>query len=163
MAGNYGYQYGTSPRKLEPEYRPKSQKSKKVQKKTVQPNKTANKKKNKQKKKFKLSFEAKFFINSILIFSIIFAIIACEALVQQKYKERESLKQQYDEILANTNMGVDDSEDIRTIASEYGMQTKSATLINLDTTDYIQASGNQVKMDEPGIFNKVINFIKGIF
>ena len=152
-----GYQYGTSPRKLEPEYVPNI-KRKQVQKKKVQP-----KNKKKSKKKFKLSFEAKFFINSMLFFSLIFAIIACQALVEQRYKEKESLKKEYNELISSNNLGTDDGEDIRILASEYGMQTKSATLINLDTSDYIESSGDEIEIQECGFFQKIINWFKEMF
>lgn len=155
------YQYETSPRKLEPEY----QRKKTSSKKSNQGNKNQNKKpaKNKQKKKFKLSFEMKFFINSMLFFSIIFAIIACQALVEQRYKERESLKQEYNELLASSNIASDVNKNIRAVASDYGMQTKSATLINLETSDYIETSTNEVETKEEGIFSQFINWLKNLF
>lgn len=162
----YGYQYETSPRKLEPEYqRPKSNKKKQVSKKSTQANKKQTKKngKSKAKKKFKLSFEAKFFINSMAFFSIIFAIIACQALVEQRYKEKEELKREYSELLASSNMGMDLNDDVRVLASEYGMQTKSATLIDLGTSDYIEASEDEVETEDDGFFNKILNWIKEIF
>ena len=149
------YQYGTSPRKIEPEYKKKPQKKKPVSKKNVK-----SKPKNKTKKKYKMSFEIKFFLNSMAAFIIIFAMIACQALVEQKYKEKETLKKQYNELIASTNSSGDLSDDVRTVATEYGMQTKSATLINLETSDYIESSANQVKMEEENIFTKIINWIK---
>ncbi len=158
----YGYQYETSPRKLEPEYRKQKQSKKNIQKKVTEPNQR-QKKKNKTKKKFKLSFETKFFINSMLFFGIIFAIIACQALVTQRYKEKESLKQEYNELLANSNMKADLSDDVRVLASDYGMQTKSATLIDLGTSDYIEYSEDALEVKKDGFFSKIINWIKEIF
>lgn len=161
MAKNYGYQYETSPRKLEPEYgRPKVKKKKPVQKKT-KPVVHKKSKKSKTKKKFKMSFEAKFFMHSMLFFSIVFAIIACQALVEQRYKEKETLKKEYNQLLANSNMGVDLNEDVRMLASDYGMQTKSATLIDLETADYIESSENEVENEN--IFKSMINWLKELF
>lgn len=162
----YGYQYETSPRKLEPEYQKAKVKKKKVAQKNV---KKTTKKKNiktakpKTKKKFKLSFEARFFINSMLIFSVIFAIIACQALVEQRYKEKETLKQQYNDLLSKYNMISDRNDDVRRYASEYGMQTKSATLIDLGSGDYIESSVPQVKMQEKNIFEKISQWLEEIF
>ena len=156
----YGYQYGTSPRKIEPEYRKAPVKKKPVQKKTTQ---TVKKKtKPKAKKKVKMSFEAKFFINSMLFFSLIFAMIACQALVEQRYKEKESLKQEYNELLAHSKLSNELTDDTRMLASQYGMQTKSATLIDLGTTDYIESSANEVEIEE-GFFESIINWINDIF
>lgn len=156
----YGYQYETSPRKLEPEYkRPNVKKKKTVQKKNGQ----AKKKSPKAKKKFKLSFETKFFMNSMLFFAVIFAIIACQALVEQRYKERETLKKEYNDLLSSSNMGVDLSDDVRILASEYGMQTKSATLIDLGTSDYIESSEDEVEIENKGFFESIINWFKEIF
>ena len=158
---NYGYQYETSPRKLEPEYRrEKSVHKKSVKKKNNNPKR---KKVSKKKKKFKLSFEFKFFINSMIIFAVVFAIIACQALVEQRYKEKESLKKEYSELLASKNLTGDSEEDIRILAAQYGMQTKSATLIDLGTSDYIESSGNRIKVEEKSTFNKIMDFVKNIF
>lgn len=155
------YQYGTSPRKLEPEYQKTKVKKKKVQQRPKP--KTTNKKKTKTKKEKKLSFEFKFFVNSMLFFSIIFAIIACQTLVEQKYKEKESLKQEYNELLASNNMSSDVDEDIRVLANEYGMQTKSATLIDLEISDYIESASSEDQKVDEGIFSKIIDWIKNIF
>lgn len=161
----YGYQYETSPRKIEQEYKRTKVHKKTIQKKNDPTNQKQGKKKlkNKTKKKFKLSFEAKFFINSMLFFSMIFAIIACQALVKQRYKEKENLKQEYNELLASSNMNKDLNDDVRVLASEYGMQTKSATLIDLGTSDYIEPSTNDEVIEEGGVFNRIINWIKEIF
>ncbi len=156
----YGYQYETSPRKLEPDYK-QTKKRKTTQKKANPTHKKVNKKKT--KKKFKMSFEMKFFINSMLFFSIIFAIIACQALVEQRYKEKEKVKQEYNKLVASTNMENEVNSDIRMAASEYGMQTKSATLINLETSDYIESSTNEEKIQNENIFDKIVNWIKNIF
>lgn len=158
----YGYQYETSPRKLEPEYGTKKKKTtqkSKVNKKS-QTKKSA---KNKAKKKFKMSFEMKFFVNSMLFFSIIFAIIACQALVEQRYKEKETLKQEYNKLLSTTTMPGEINNDVRVVASDYGMQTKSATLINLETSDYIESSVSEVEQKNEGFFDKLVNWIKEIF
>ena len=152
MANN-GYEYGTSPRKIEPEYPKRSVKKKTTAKKI--PPKAQKKSTKKAKKKFKMSFEAKFFINSMLFFAIVFAIIACQAMVEQKYKEKESLKQEYNELLAAKNMSGDESEDVRILASNYGMQTKSATLIDLGTSDYIESAEATIEESDVGFWQKV--------
>ena len=99
----------------------------------------------------------------MLFFAIIFAIIACQALVKQRYKEKESLKQEYNKLLASSNMNLDLNEDVRVLASEYGMQAKSATLIDLETSDYIETSEDNLESKEGGFFSKIINWIKNIF
>lgn len=152
----YGYQYETSPRKLEPEYpSAKPPKKKPIAKKK-------KKIKNKAKKKHKMSFEAKFFINSMLFFAIIFAMIFCQALVNQKYKEKEKLKQEYSQLVTNSMVTNSKNDDTRRIASEYGMQTKSATLIDLGTTDYIESSTAQVETNE-SFWDKIVNWFKNIW
>lgn len=150
----YGYQYETSPRKLEPEY----PKVKRPKKKPL----AKKKKKVKAKKKRKMSFEAKFFVNSMLFFAIIFAMIFCQALVNQKYKEKEKLKQEYSQLVTNSMVANSKNDDTRRIASDYGMQTKSATLIDLGTTDYIESSTDQVEIKE-SFWDKIINWLKNIW
>ena len=43
------------------------------------------------------------------------------------------------------------------------MQTKSATLINLETSDYIESSVDDVEREEETIFKKIVDWFKGIF
>ena len=155
------YQYETSPRKLEPEYN-KPKKKKPVSKKAVKKN-TKKSVQNKPKQKYKLSFEVKFFINSMLFFALIFAMIACQALVDQRYKEKEGLKQEYAKLVAQSNMALGGNEDVRVVASEYGMQTKSATLIDLGTSDYIEYSAAEVEPEKISFFEEIINYIKDMF
>ena len=155
----YNYQYETSPRKLEPEYQNKPKK-KPVTKSKNAPQRIKGK--NKARKKYKMSFEAKFFFHSMLFFAIIFAMIACQAFVKQRYKEKESLKKEYNQLLTNSMVSKEANYDTRRIASEYGMQTKSATLIDLGTTDYIEVSSDEVEVQE-SFWNKIVNWIKEIF
>ena len=156
----FGYQYETSPRKLEPDYRRTTSKKKTVTK-SSQEKKKQNKAK--QKKKFKMSFEIKFFLNSMLFFSIIFAIIACQAFVEQKYKEKEKLRQTYNEMLSSANMSGDLNNNMRVIASEYGMQTKSATLIDLGTSDYIESPVEEVEEEEGGFWSWIVKWFEENF
>ena len=158
---NYGYQYETSPRKLDPEYEKRPVKKKKVQSKKR--NVTSKKVQNKKKQQKKVSFEMKFFLHSMLFFAVIFAIIACQAMVNQRYKERESLKKEYSELFVASKATNDMNENARVLASDYGMQTKSATLIDLETTDYIESSRSQVETEEMNLFEKLVNWIKNKF
>lgn len=161
----YGYQYGTSPRKIEPEYKKKSSKKKKtVSKKKIakKPDKKKTSQKQ-QKKKFQISFEAKFFINSMIVFCLVFAMIALQAFVNQKYKEKQTLKNKYDEMVAAMNLKSAGNEDIHDIAASYGMETKSVTLISLDKSDYIESSNNEIKIEEEGFWSKILNWFEEIF
>lgn len=155
----YNYQYETSPRKLEPEYQNKPKK-KPVTKSKKAPQKVKGK--SKIRKKRKMSFEAKFFFNSMLFFAIIFAMIACQAFVKQRYKEKENLKKEYNQLLTNSMVAKEANDDTRRIASEYGMQTKSATLIDLGTTDYIEVSSDEGETQE-SFWDKIVNWFKEIF
>ena len=157
----YGYQYETSPRKLEPEYKKKTVNKKKKVKNKKKLNKKSMKKQ--QNKNFKISFEAKFFINSMIVFGLVFAVIALQAFVNQKYKERQTLKNQYDELVASMNLRSAGNEDIHDIATSYGMETKSVTLISLDKSDYIESSSNEIKIEDDGMWNKILRWFKKIF
>jgi len=159
----YGYQYETSPRKIEPEYgkKKKTTNKKKINnKKNVKNNKKSKKQ---QKKKFQISFEVKFFINSMIVFSLIFAMIALQAFVNQKYKEKQNLKNKYDELVSSMNLKSAGNEDIHDVAASYGMETKSVTLISLEKSDYIESSNNEIKVKESSFFGKIANWFKEIF
>ena len=163
----YGYQYGTSPRKIEPEFTKKPVKKKKPTSNKKMNNslkkKNAKKSKKQAKKKFKISFEVKFFINSMIVFCLIFAMIALQAFVDQKYKEKQTLKNQYDEMVASMNLKSAGNEDIHDVVASYGMETKSVTLISLEKSDYIESSNNEIKIEDEGIWNKIANWFKEIF
>lgn len=158
----YDYQYETSPRKVEPEYEP----VKKVKTKQQQQKKntgTAKNKNLKKNKKTKNLFEIKFVIASMFVFGTIFGIIACDTLVEQKYKEKAKLQQDYDILLSKLDSTISENEDVRQIASDYGMQTKSATLINLEIPDYIETSTDTKEdVKEQNFIEKIIKWIKKI-
>lgn len=163
----YGYQYETSPRKIEPEYKKNPVKKKKpTNKKKVKNTKDQKSQKNSKKQqnhKFQISFEAKFFINSMIVFCLVFAVIALQAFVNQKYKEKQTLKNQYDEMVTAMNLKSAGNEDIHDVATSYGMETKSVTLISLDKSDYIESSNNEIKIEEEGMWNKLANWFKEVF
>ena len=54
------------------------------------------------------------------------------------------------------------NDDTRKLASEYGMQTKSATLIDLGITDYIETSIDEAQVQE-SFWDKIVNWFKEIF
>lgn len=144
---NYSYQYETSPRKIEPEYRGKQRKSSNTNNRKTSVVKTQKN----VKKKNKNIIQARIFINLMIIFLIIFAVIACQTLVEQKYKEKQNLLDEYNELYSRINSSQEVSEDIRSIATGYGMQVKSATLIKLDKSDYIEPSNEEEENDESWI------------
>ena len=124
MVTNRQYQYGTSPRKLEP---------------TMPKQKANPKKKNSQKLKQKQQAERvrklKLFITLGVIFAVMFAICYRYSLIDQKFKDIQSLKKEYI-ALQTTNdqleIGIQSSLDLTNIErhakDKLGIYIRSAKL-----------------------------------
>ena len=174
MAGynRNSYQYETSPRKLEPEYRPIK---KKYPKKSTA-RKIDHKKSNRIKKttKLQLKSKTKAIMCVILLFAILFAISYSNAVIFEKYsnikemktslasieKENEQLKVN---IESKTNLGTVEKE----AKEELGMKKlddKQTTYVNLDKQDYIESATDDVVIeDNQNIFQKILKKIQEIF
>lgn len=171
---DFDYQFGTSPRKIEPDDNKKSKKKKiKIKKQKIKSKpeikkqendnefKPKVKEKSKPKKTIKPFAKIRIVFNLMLIFGIVFAIIACQTLAEQKYKERQNLQAQYNDSYAKINSSQESSESIRTIVTEYGMQTKTPKLINIKKTDYIESSQiTETKTTNENWFKKLISIIQ---
>ena len=170
MAGynRNSYQYETSPRKLEPEYRPIK---KKYPKKSTA-RKIDHKKSNRSKKTTKLQLKSK--TKAIMCVILLFAISYRNAVISEKYsnikemktslasieKENEQLKVN---IESKTNLGTVEKE----AKEELGMKKlddKQTTYVNLDKQDYIESATDDVVIeDNQNIFQKILKKIQEIF
>lgn len=161
------YQYETSPRKLEPEYRP-------IQKKY--PKKSTAKKKNVKtqvKTKTRQNTNSKVILYIGVIFVILFAVSWRNAFIAQEYSQLKSLKSELSElekenkqlevnIESKTNLG-DIAEKASTELGLKKLDDSQIVYVNLDKQDYVESSTEEVKIEENNWFEKVINKIKDIF
>ena len=176
MAGYYNrnrYQYETSPRKLEPEYRPI--------KKTYPKKSTARKQKTrkvqehkKQKAKLHLQAKTKAIVYVGLLFAILFAISYRNTVISEKYSQIKEMKdnlasieKENEQIEVNieskTNLGTIEKE----AKNKLGMQKlddDQTIYVNLDKQDYIESASDDVIIeDNQNILQKIINKIQNLF
>lgn len=166
------YQYETSPRKLEPEYRiPKT----KYPKKKNAPRVTTKKARNVSKETIiNRKNQIKLVIAVAGIFMSILAISYRNSQIDEAFTKNEKMKQAYLAVeKENDQMKVDienslNYNNVEQQAKELlGMQTlstKQTVYVNLPKKDYIQPATETVVIDKnENIVDKVINKIKNIF
>ena len=172
---NVGYQYETSPRKLEPEI-------KRTQKKYPKKSTTA---KTKKKENIKVSsdkkyvrrremwMQAKTIAGIMFIFAVIFTIGYRDSLISAKFAAIQSLKKEVSEIEKQNNqleVSIQDSLNLATIEQEakekLGMQklaNKQIVNVKLDKKDYVENKKEEVKIEEPSLLDSIIDKLKNIF
>lgn len=162
------YEYGTSPRKIEPEYT--TNKKKKV----INSNKklkTTTQKHIKIKKIKIKNQKLKTIIYILSLFSVLFAIAFRNASIDQNFKKVEQLKQELSTIKKQNDqlqISIENSLNLSNLEKQakelLGMQkltNKQTVYINLPKTDYIETPSEQVKIDENNsIFEKIANIFK---
>lgn len=167
------YQYETSPRKLEPEYRPiKKKYPKKSTAKKPQTKRITNNKK--QTAKAKINSQTKAIVYVVLLFSILFAISYRNAVIAEKYSQIKKMKsnlatieKENEQIQVNieskTNLGAIEKE----AKEKFGMEKLNddqTIYMSLDKQDYIESATDDVIIEEEQNFiQKIINKIKNIF
>ncbi len=165
-----GYQYETSPRKLQPEYEPKKRKQakKKIQKTVTQ--KQAPKKQEKRK----LKTEAKMVIYILLGFAILCVISYRNSLINESFNAKESLKQEL-AVLQKENeqlqVNIENNLNLATIEQaakeKLGMQklnNSQKVYVSLPKKDYIEAASEEIIMEEDKTFlDQLKEYFKDLF
>lgn len=162
------YQYETSPRKLQPEYRPT---------KKQYPKKSTAKKndaKTKSKQQAKKNNNSKIILYIGAIFVILFAVSYRNALIAQKYSEIKNLKSDLSEvekenkqlevnIESKTNLGAIEEKASKELGLKK-LDDSQIIYVNLEKQDYVESSEEELKMTEDeNWFEGLINKIKNIF
>ena len=161
------YQYETSPRKLEPEYR--------IQKKKYPANKTAPKTQNiKKKQTIRKRDRAKLIVAILAAFTAIFTISYRNSKIDESFSKNEELKKQYLAVeKENEQIKVDienslNYNHVEQQAKELlGMQkltNKQTVYVNLPKKDYIQPATEEVVIEkDQGLFAKIFDKFKKLF
>jgi len=160
-----GYQYETSPRKLQPEYEPiketykrKSSTSKK--KKTV----------SKKKVKIKLKSKAKVVLYIAVGFAILFSISYRNSLITERFNKKEDLKKELSALEKENEqlkVSIENSLNLNTVEQSakelLGMQkldNSQKKYINLPKEDYVEPATEEVIIDEElSWWDKLIKFL----
>ncbi|MBR3133800.1 MAG: cell division protein FtsL [Clostridia bacterium] len=158
------YQYGTSPRKLEPEYR-------KVPKKYPKKSTMANNKKAMAKKK---KIQKKAVIYVVIAFLAFFAISYRNSQIDEAFSKTEDLKENYQAIQKENEqieVSIDNSLNLNNVEQsakeQLGMQkmtNKQTVYVTLPKKDYIESDIDSSDLEQnKGVVEKVFDFFKNIF
>ena len=155
------YQYGTSPRKLEPRY--------KTSKRKLEVIKNEPKKNQKNLKDEKKSKQSQLYL-VIAIFALLVTISYRNSLINEEFNSMQNLKQE----LANVEkenkqleIGIEGSlnlNNIEKIATEQlGMQKRSVDqtiYTELPKEDYVEAATEEIKEEKTSLIEKFLNIFK---
>ena len=159
------YQQETSPRKLEPEYKP--QKNPYAKKKSS----TLKKQKEQPKPKLKLKSHVKAVMYIAMVFSVLFVISYRNSLINESFSRNEKLKQtlavtqkENEQLQVNIENSLN-LTNIEKIARErLGMRKLDSTqkvYVSLPKKDYVEPAAQEViiEEEETNIFQKIIKLI----
>lgn len=162
-----GYQYETSPRKLEPEYEPQrnpyaKKKSSTLKKKNVQ------KTQKKQKRQLKSHVKAVMYIG--VVFAVLFTISYRNSLINESFTKNEKLKstlavtqKENEQLQVNIENSLNLSNIEKLAKEKLGMQkldNSQKVYVSLPKKDYVEPAVEEVKINETeeSWFQKIINF-----
>ena len=163
-----GYQYETSPRKLEPEYNPKRRKTQVKRKKSVQ--QKTNKKTKAQKKE--KNYRVKQTLSILALFVILVAISYRNSVINESFSKVQALKNELSAIEKENEqleVSIENSlnlNNIEQVAKEkLGMQkltNRQTVYVELPKKDYVKSANEEVIINEEEswidrIINKILN------
>ena len=160
---SYGYQYETSPRKLQPEYQPNKNPYKK-KKSSLNKKQTTNKKVA-SKKKSKYNYKPVAYI--MLAFAMLFTISYRNSLINEKYNEKENIKSQVSAVQKENEqlkVSIENSLNLSSVEKaaedKLGMQkldNNQKVYLDLQKRDYVEPASEKVIIDDNSSwFNKLL-------
>ena len=166
---NYNYQYSTSPRKVEPEFRPKRKTNQKKYQEQIKINEKQRKEAIKMEKK-KHNKNVAFIVT---IFLILLAISYRSSLINEKFsaiqKEKatlSSLQKTNDQLEVSIESSLN-FKNVEEVAKEkIGMQkleNDQKVYVNLDKKDYVEASTEDINITNNENTNWFMSLINKIF
>lgn len=166
-----GYQYETSPRKLEPEYVPQEKPYKKKKASTLKQTSKEKERKPQQKRKLKSHVKTVMYIG--IVFSTLLAISYRNSLINEKFNQNEKLKntlavtqKENEQLQVNIENNLNLSNIEKMAREKLGMQKLDSTqkvYVSLPKKDYVEPSTEKVVIDtvEPSWFQKIVNMFIG--
>lgn len=161
-----GYQYETSPRKLEPEYEPQKNPYARRKKSTLK--KKSEQLPNQQKRQLKSHVKAVMYIG--IIFAILFAISYRNSLINESFSRNEKLKttlavtqKENEQLQVNIENNLNLSNIEKLAKEKLGMQkldNSQKVYVSLPKKDYIEPAVEEVVIDDIELnwFQKIIRF-----
>lgn len=166
----YNYEYGTTPRKLQPEYNPQKQKKNKKYQEQLK----INEKQRRENMKLEKKKHNKNVAFIIAIFLILLAISYRSSLINERFsaiqKDKETLS-----ALQKTNdqleVSIESSLNLKNVEEvakdKLGMQkldNNQKVYVNLDKKDYVEASSEDIEIEnkeDTNWFIKILNKLLG--
>ena len=171
-----GYQYETSPRKIQPEYEKINNPYKK--KKSSVKNQTKKKEKNQKnknvKQKTKVNSKAKLILGIAVTFCVLFAISYQNSLITESFNEKESLKKKLSAIEKENEqlkVNIEKSLNLNNVEQSakemLGMQkldNSQKVYVSIPKEDYVESETEKIIVEEEtNWFDKLIEAVKSIF
>lgn len=156
----YGYQYETSPRKVQPEYEsnknPYKKKKSTVNKKTTKKAQAVKKATPKSKKKNKYNYKPVGYI--VLAFAMLFTISYRYSLINEEYNAKESIKSQVSAVQKENEqlkVGIENSLNLNSVEKaaedKLGMQkldNNQKIYLDLQKKDYVEPASEEVIIND---------------
>lgn len=162
MASNrgYGYQYETSPRKLQPEYEtnknPYKKKKSSLTKKTTKKVQTAKKTVSKNKKKNNYNYKPVVYI--MFAFVMLFTISYRYSLINEEYNAKEAIKTQVSAVQKENEqlkVSIENSLNLNSVEKaaedKLGMQkldNNQKIYLDLQKKDYVEPASEEVILND---------------
>lgn len=164
------YQYGTSPRKYEPEYTTNRTTKRKTETKS-NPKKVITKKKSiktQNKTATKNNSRVKQIIVVMAVFGMLLTISYREIAIMEMFNQKKDMETQLAEIekengqVEKSIKEVESTLDwnkIKQIATEQlGMQQKTTTPVDLDKTDSVETETKLIQEEKTSLLEKIVGF-----
>ena len=168
------YQYGTSPRKYEPEYTPKTTAktvTKKVAKAKSEPKKSEAKKrieKQRAKKVEERKSKTAQVIVVLTIFGMLLALSYREITIMEMFNQKKNLETQLATIQKENGQVEKNIREVestlnwndihKTATDSLGMQAKKAIPVDLEKTDNVETTRKFIKEEKINVLEKIVAY-----
>ena len=167
------YQYGTSPRKYEPEYTPRtirktSSKKKDIKKTSVKSDAKKRIEKQRAKRAEQTKNRTLQVVVVLAIFGMLLALSYREITIMEMFNQKKNLENQLATIqkengqveksIKEEESKLNWNEIQKTASEELGMQRKNAIAVDLEKTDNVENKIKLIKEEETNIIEKIIAY-----
>ena len=165
------YQYGTSPRKLEPEFLPRKKVKRDLTKEEIKENIKKQVKEKAKQKKAQVAIKKKVVVCISLVFGMLLVISYRNSLITESFNKVEDLKSdlavlqkenQQTEVSIESNLNLNKIE--LEAQKKLGMQTltnEQKIYINLPKKDYVESAVQNAEKTDTNWFQELLNKITG--
>lgn len=165
------YQYGTSPRKYEPEYTTNKRNINKTTKNKEKELKVKNKvnvKKGRAKKAKEKSIRFWQVVLVLAVFGMLLTVSYREIAIMEMFNQKKSLENklatvqkengQVEKSITEVESALDWNSIQQKASNELGMQKKAGTLVNLEKSDNVETNQKFIKEEKTSVFDKIMKF-----